>query len=166
MFRRRIALLAGVIVVAGTLIGLALGTGAQSAQAYTTFQWTDGSCFINAWNGGPAVNSYCAQAKNNDFYVGNNGSSYEIVLNNGGSESGECISDWDNSSQDARAGLNPCSGTTPWGANFTEQSCYPLPGIAFHNNHWNNWLNGGDANGDAFYLNTYNKTCYLQDNAY
>jgi hypothetical protein len=62
---------------------------------------------LNAWNGGPYVNAYTSGVANNDFLAFyNSDTGYENIEYTGnGAYSDECVSDYGNSSGDARAGL-------------------------------------------------------------
>jgi hypothetical protein len=139
---------------------------APAAVGYGS-QYFNGIGYFNAWSGGPYIKEYNSPAANNDFNVtSSDGTNFVIRLSNNGGENGYCIGDEFNQVGAAKAYLNPCGSGIPWGGYFTEQNCYPAPGFAFHNNHWNAWFSGGDSNGNQYYLNTGDRECFLQVPAY
>jgi hypothetical protein len=154
-----------VIVAAGT--GIILGS-TQAAQAGTGEQFYGGTHF-NAWSGGPDINAYGPSTANNDFTFALGSSQFEslIVSTGGGSHSGQCIADDGNQSGDARAALEPCTSSTPWGANFQVVTCSANSNqIALYNTHWQGYLAPvSTANGSAFYLNHQGQWCYTPQSA-
>jgi hypothetical protein len=124
---------------------------------------TDGYC-LNAWNGGPYVNTYTSGVANNDFLAFlNSDTGYENIEYTGnGTYSDECVSDYGNSSGDARAGLDGyCQADQiAWGANFQLESCGNGED-AFYNVHWGGWLGPASLGDDAgFYLNKPTEYCF------
>jgi hypothetical protein len=121
---------------------------------------------LNAWNDGPYVNAYAINHVNNDFYAFKNPSSgYENIEYTGpGPHQTQCVSDYGNTSGDARAGLSgQCQNSNvSWGANFQLKACdNGDAGDAFWNVHWQGWLTpNSHSNGSPFYLNSKTKTCY------
>jgi hypothetical protein len=105
---------------------------------------------------------------NNDFEAFQNTSGYENIVFTGGPSNytGQCVSDYGNSSSDARAGLDgQCqSGQIAWGANFQLKACTMAngdEGWAFKNVHWGGWLTpNSNSDGSPFYLNSATETCY------
>ena len=148
------------------VIGFGIATGQAAYAVGPAAQYcatTSGGC-MNAWNEGPAVNAYHSNVVNNNFSAYANHDGYETIQYLGpGPHVNQCISDYGNSSSDARAGLyGYCgSGQIAWGANFTVQGCGNNT-YAFKNVHWNGWLtpNSNGANGAPFYLNSATRTCY------
>src|SRR5271168_1280463 len=124
--KARILVLLGALTLA---IGLATGSG-EAAHAQTSLAlcyFTD-YC-LNAWNGGPEVNVY-GPAVQNDLFSQVTDSDGDTAFSFVGDDYNDpydydCISDYGNSSTDARAGLdgNCVEGQVAWGANFTWQSC-------------------------------------------
>jgi hypothetical protein len=125
---------------------------------------TTGTYCLNAWSGGPYVNAYQVGAANNDFIAfPNPDTGYENIEFTGSSSySDECVSDYGNSSTDARVGLTGyCeSDSIAWGANFELDSCGD-GGSAFYNVHWGGWLGPASlSSGAGFYLNKPSEYCF------
>jgi hypothetical protein len=125
---------------------------------------TTGTWCLNAWSGGPYVNTYQIGAANNSFFAFyNSDTGYEnIEFTGNGSYSFECVSDYGNSSTDARVGLSgDCQeDSIAWGANFDEDSCGD-GGEAFYNVHWGGWLGPESlSKGVGFYLNKPSEYCF------
>jgi len=132
---------------------------AEDEDQYCT---TDTYC-LNAWSGGPYVNTYQVGAANNDFIAFYNpDTGYENIEFTGNSSySDECVSDYGNSSTDARVGLTGyCQADSiAWGANFDLDSCGD-GGDAFYNVHWGGWLGPASlSKGEGFYLNKPSENC-------
>lgn len=161
--RSRILVSGAVVFLTVGLAAIAQAGPASPAYASGREQWCLGSQCLNAWGGGPAVNTYTPNAANNYFYeiityTGNRG----LQFAGGGNNSGDCIGDWNNSSTDARAGLySNCGDTQPaWGANMREVGC-SNGGEAFYDIHWNGYLGPQTTgNGVAFYLNKPTPYCF------
>jgi hypothetical protein len=154
---------AGVFLAVGLAVIAQAGPAAPAYASGSRTQFCDGSQCVNAWGGGPAVNTYTPGVSNNYFaeiitYTGNVGLQFE----GSGANSGDCVGDWNNSSTDARAGLySNCGDTQPaWGANLREVGC-SNGGVAFYDIHWNGYLGPATAgNGVAFYLNKPTPYCF------
>jgi hypothetical protein len=155
------------LAILGTF-ALAIGFGIVSGQAAYAVgpvaQYCDsGGYCMNAWNEGPYVNAYTETHVNNNFSAFANPDGYETIEYLGpGPHQHQCISDYGNSSTDARAGLSGyCdSGQISWGANFTVQGCGNNT-YAFKNLHWGGYLTpNSNSNGSPFYLNSATRTCY------
>lgn len=160
---------ARILVILGALslaIGLGIGSGEAAHAASAAHQYcVSGAYCLNAWNGGPAVNVYSTGVQNNDFYAFYNSGTgyYNIAFIGGGTYDGDCVSDYGNSSSDARAGLdgNCQLGSIAWGANFMEDDNCGAGAVGFQNVHWGGWLApAGNADGDAFYLNNGSEHCF------
>jgi len=138
---------------------------ANTASATTGVQFCDVLQCLNAWNGGPYVNTYGPRVANDFFNLTINtlpDPGYRVIQYLGpGSYHGDCISDYNNSSTDARAGLYDCSrGGYPWGSKFEVANC-PSGALAFYDIHWNGWLApAGPGNGKGFYLNNPTEHCF------
>lgn len=133
------------------------GTGTQNQYC------TNGYC-LNAWNGGPYVNAYTSGVANNNFLAFYNSYTgyYNIEYTGNGPYSDECVSDYGNSSGDARAGLTGyCQADQiAWGANFQRYSCGDGE-YAFKNVHWGGWLGPqSSSDGAGFYLNKPTQWCF------
>ena len=146
-------------------IGFGIGSGQAAFAVGPVAQYcatSSGGC-MNAWNEGPYVNAYAATHVNNNFSAFANPDGYETIEYLGpGPHIHQCISDYGDSSTDARAGLSGyCdSGDISWGANFTVQGCGNNT-YAFRNVHWNGWLTpNSNSNGSPFYLNIATRTRY------
>jgi hypothetical protein len=157
--KARIRVILGALILA---IGFGIGSGeAAHAQTIQAQYCYDNYC-LNAWGGGPYVNAYTSGVNNNNFLAFANSDGYEtIAFDGGGTYNDQCVSDYGNSSTDARAGLDGvcADGQIAWGANFTVSGCGNST-YAFKNVHWGGWLEAGSQDGDAFYLNTSTKHCY------
>jgi hypothetical protein len=119
---------------------------------------------LNGWNGGPYVNAYTSGVANNDFVAFyNSDTGYENIEYTGnGTYSDECVSDYGNSSGDARAGLDGyCEANEiAWGANFQLYNCGD-GAAAFKNVHWGGWLAPASlSDGAGFYLNDPTEHCF------
>jgi hypothetical protein len=144
--------------------GFAIGSGQAAFAVGPVAQYCDGGGYcLNAWNEGPQVNAYTETHVNNNFSAFANHDGYETIEYLGpGPYVHECISDYGNSSGDARAGLNQyCdSGQIAWGANFTVEGCGNST-YAFKNVHWGGYLTpNSNSDGSPFYLNSRTRTCY------
>jgi hypothetical protein len=129
-------------------------------------QYKNSGAFFNDWGGGAGdyLNGETAQTANNDFLEVPSSGNYVLIESTNGNHQNNCVGDYQNSQTNARAGVDSCNGTLPWGANFTRVPC-GSNGVAFKNAHWNNqWLNGGTTNGSAFYLNS-TEQCFTYFNA-
>lgn len=148
---------------------LATGFGsfltANSASASTT-EMCWGAICLNAWNGGPLVKVFSGGAANNYFepYQNPNNGYYEILFLNQTPYGHDCVGDYNNNANDAKAALySDCTaGRIAWGANFTEDTSNCGAGtMAFRNVHWGGWLGpAGLNNGDQFYLNKPSRYCF------
>jgi hypothetical protein len=142
------------------------GGGTAYAQSGSGDQFCDGTSCLNAWNGGPYVNAYTQGVIANNYFSIYYASGWLGIQFTGNSNSPydyECISDYGNSSTDARAGLNGdcAAGSIAWGAKFTAYSCDSGQGTAFKNQHWNGWLAPSHSgNGAPFYLNSSTEACF------
>ena len=162
--KARILVVCGVLVSA---IGFGSGGAAYAQSGYNQYCDSGGYC-LNGWGGGPYVNAYTMNVVNNDFEAFQNSSGYENIVFTGGPSNytGQCVSDYGNSSSDARAGLDgQCqSGQIAWGANFQLKACTMAngdEGWAFKNVHWGGWLTPtSNSDGSPFYLNSATETCY------
>lgn len=154
---------AGLFLAVGLAVIALAGPAAPAYASGSREQFCDGSQCVNAWGGGPDVNTYTPGASNNFFYeiityTGNYGLQYA----GSGANSGDCVGDWGNSSTDARAGLySNCGDTQPaWGANLREVGC-SNGGEAFYDIHWKGYLGPKTTgNGVAFYLNKPTPYCF------
>lgn len=170
----RIAACAGAFIL---IAGLPLAFVSSPVFAYETYGWCTpvgsyNAC-LNAWNGGPWVNTYDSPYTNNSYFTNVAAGSGNVELEDEGLNSydGTCIGDAYNDSGLADSTLDECptSGDAGWGTNFHEYSCYVNgnPGYEFHNNHWNGWLKPqGSSNGQEFYLNSASPYCYAYYPAY
>lgn len=191
-----------VLLAAGLASGLAVATSTGSASAAPDFthgkfgatntaidmktgqlikrvgtgnRWCYGQAQINAWGGGPWVNSYdgCPGPSNGDFTVIHLTPSTNLALKftGGGPNDGRCVGDANNDPSDARTSLNSC-GTNGvgegWGVDFTfigQGSC-PAGQYYFQNAHWSGATNGylgpvnGWVNGSHMYLNKQTALCF------
>lgn len=160
-FSRRIVSLAAAVLLT---LGLGIGSLLMANPAYASSgtQYCDGSQCLNAWNGGPAVNTFTPNVSNNDFHTtSDSDGGTALQFQGSGSFFGACIGDFGNSSTNARAGLddNCAGGTVPWGANLQASTC--PGGIEFKDIHWNGWLGPATTgNGVAFFLNKPTPYCF------
>jgi hypothetical protein len=155
------------ILGAATLaVGVVAGSGQAAYAQDPQIQYCDGGGYcLNAWNEGPYVDAYAKNHVNNNFYVRPNGAgpNATIEYTGPGGFEGMCIGDYGNTSGDARAALEPCSGSVPWGGNFMVEICDAgkFSGYSFYNTHWKGYLTpNADSNGSPFYLNSATPTCY------
>jgi hypothetical protein len=152
---------------AAVLLALGLGTvlmanpasAGNHTRAGNSTQYCYGSQCLNAWGGGPAVNTYTPNVANNDFRAINDSDNMVALQFQG---NGGCIGDYGNSSTNARAGLsgNCAGGPVPWGGNLDAFTC--PGGVEFYDVHWNGWLGPATSpgNGVAFYLNKPTPYCF------
>lgn len=163
--RRLIAGLGGLMLMSGVLLttqaGAAQASGTPRPAAVSEQQY----CYhpgryacLNAWGGGPAVNTYTGGVDNNDFNqefneISNSAGGIDLQYVGGGPNNGKCIGDLGNSSTVAKAGLVPCG--SGWGTNFSVEHNCPNNNLAFKNAHWGGYLGPVDnwTNGSPFYLN-------------
>jgi hypothetical protein len=161
--KARIFAILGALTLA---VGFGIGSGQAAYAASPQHQYCNAGYCLNAWNEGPYVNAYTVNHVNNDFYAFKNPSSgYENIEYTGpGPRQGQCVSDYGNSSGDARAGISgQCQNSNvSWGANFELVACNNGDsGWAFRNVHWNGWLTpNSHSDGSPFYLNSQTETCY------
>ena len=155
------------VTVAGVSLTVGLAVIAQAGPAAPAYassrtQYCAGTQCLNAWNGGPAVNTFTPNVSNNDFQAINDSDNQTALQFQGsGSFFGACIGDYGNSSTDARAGLddNCAGGVVPWGGNLQASTC--PGGIEFKDLHWNGYLGPATTgNGVAFYLNKPTPYCF------
>jgi hypothetical protein len=164
---------ARILVIIGTLtlaigfgIGIGIGSG-EAAHAQETALCWNSSC-LNAWNAGPEVNVYTTGFGDDQFSIITDTAGYAAVFfSGGGTYNDECVSDYGNSSTDARAGLDgDCEiSEIAWGANFTTQGCTANgnQGYELKDVHWNGWLApASQSDGAAFYLNNSTPHCFVQ----
>jgi hypothetical protein len=158
---------ARILAACGALIsavGFGVGSGGPAYAQSGYNQYCNNGYCLNGWGGGPYVNAYTINVVNNNFEAFQNSSGYENIVYTGPGDTGQCISDYGNSSSDARAGLGgQCqSGQIDWGANFQLKACSDGgSGWAFKNVHWGGWLTpNSDSDGSPFYLNSATETCY------
>lgn len=171
--RRRILSALGTLAA---LVGLGLFVASPAfASGGIGNEWNDytsSNHFLNAWSEGPYVNVYTSDALNDDFQLSSISGNTVMVFspNDGSLYDGACISDYNNNSGSARAGLVACgSGGIPWGAIFSTVTCNDngSPGYAFYDDHWKGWLGpAGNSNGSAFYLNQATASCFAQLDPY
>lgn len=158
-------------ILGAVILALGFGfTGEGTAYAQTgsgdQFCANSNTSCLNAWNGGPYVNAYQQGVIANNYFTIYYGSGWIGLQFTGNSNSPydyECISDYGNSSTDARAGLygDCAAGSIAWGAKFTAYSCDNGQGTAFKNQHWNGWLApSASGNGAPFYLNSATQACF------
>jgi hypothetical protein len=164
--RRLIAGLGGLVLTSGVLLTSQAGAQASSnprpaaAAAAQQFCYYSGrfAC-LNAWGGGPAVNTYTGGIDRNDTHqnfniIPNTAGGVDLQYTGAGPNNGKCIGDLGNSSTVAKAGLVPCF--TGWGTNFKiQQTCSDPSLYTFANAHWKGFLGPVDnwVNGSPFYLN-------------
>jgi hypothetical protein len=149
-----VAALIAVFVVVG--VSVKTFSHAASGGYGHTFCGGNGAGCLNAWNGGPWVNSYGnAHVGNDDFYSVNltDGASTYIMDSGANAWSGNCIGDAYNKSGDSQASLDPCPGSSKgagWGTSFQVVRGKKCTGntVAFLNKRWNDFL--GPANGIGF----------------
>ena len=96
-------------------IGFGIGSGQAAYAVGPVAQYCDyGGYCMNAWNEGPYVNAYHTNVVNNDFSAFANPDGYETIEYLGpGPYQHQCISDYGNSSTDARAGLRAIRSALP-----------------------------------------------------
>lgn len=156
------------LAVGGALISamaLGIGSGGTAYAQDGPSQYCSSGYCLNGWNGGPYVNAYTMNQANDDFQVMANPGApqYVNIVFDGFGDTGQCVSDYGNSSTDARAGLyGQCQrGQIAWGANFQLIACNNGETWAFKNVHWGGWLTpNSHSDGSPFYLNSATKTCY------
>lgn len=164
--RRLVAGLGGLVLTSGVLFTAQAGAAQASShprpaaisEAQYCYHSNGKQACLNAWSGGPAVNTYTGGVDNNDFnqefhLMPNSAGGTDIQYVGGGKYSGLCIGDLGNSSTVAKAGLVPCS--TGWGTNFKAELNCGTGDYTFFNAHWQGYL-GPVANwtsGSPFYLN-------------
>jgi hypothetical protein len=165
---------ARILVIVGTLIlvigsGIGIGSGgaafAQSGQDQWCWEENELDMMCLSTNGDSVVVGSPGSASNIFFVTENSETGFiNMVYQGVGAASNECVSDYGNSSTDARAGLNGycLSGEIAWGANFELYNCGPDDsGFAFKNVHWGGWLAPASENdGAAFYLNSSTEQCF------
>jgi hypothetical protein len=162
MSKRILVLLSSVLLCIGTV--LSIGIPAAQAQSGDTFE--TGGIYINAWNGGPEVNSYDGSTTYDDFTIINN--SYrnfdvQIVDTDGGPYDGWCIGDYGDNPSNPDTGLVGGCDTagTGWGSLFEAYECGNTGELGFWNIHWGGWLDPSSAsNGQPFILNDGFEDCY------
>lgn len=133
---------------AAPAIAQAAGNGDQDYAVVGTLDF-----YVNATGGGPAVEVYTQQSRNNDFTVERYNAYYQLAFtpNTGNGYDGDCISDYGNSEGSARAGLVVCQpNDVGWGANFVRQTC--SGGFEWQNVHWGGYLDYNNDN-NYWYLN-------------
>jgi hypothetical protein len=161
-FARRIVGPAAVLLTLGLgpLLMANPAYAGNGTQAGNSLQWclSSNQC-INAWFGGPQVNTYTPNVANNDFRAINDADNMTALQFQG---NGECIGDYGNSSTNARAGLNNncAGGTVAWGTNLQASTC--PGGVEFYDLHWKGYLGPAttSGNGVAFYLNKPTPYCF------
>lgn len=157
---------------------VALRTSGVSASRIATMSYGAQFCYynggyacLNAWGGGPWVNTYTGGPDgadtNADFGTININGILEIEYTGGGAWNGECIGDAYNRSGYADTSLDSCgnvnNGGAGWGTSFTEgNSGCPTGKDWFYNNHWGGYLGppNGWINGSHFYLNNTARICF------
>lgn len=163
--RRLIAGLGGLVLTSGVLLTSQAGAQASSgprpaAAAAQQYCYHNGTfACLNAWGGGPAVNTYTGGIDRNDTnqnfsMIPNSAGGVDLQFTGAGPNNGKCIGDLGNSSTVAKAGLVPCF--TGWGTNFTiQQTCSDPTLYTFRNVHWSGYLGpvANWVNGSPFYLN-------------
>ena len=138
-------------------------------------RWCYGQAQINAWGGGPWVNSYagCPGPSNGDFTVIRLTPSTNLALKftGGGPWDGKCVGDAYNDPSDARTSLDSC-GTNGvgegWGVDFifVGQGNCPAGQYYFQNAHWTGATPGylgpvnGWVSGSHMYLNKQTALCF------
>jgi len=172
--------LAALITAVLTCVSVVVGIGLTATAAYAQQTEICGTApgyvpsfpCLNAWNGGPDLNTYTPGASDEDFQlevVDRSGVYYDQIEY---LPYDTCVGDGDGgSSTDARAVMtDACNGANGYGGSYgtlfllEDDSC-PL-GYKFFNVHWGGLLSysgvpeGGD--GDAFYLNTALSYCMGQ----
>lgn len=158
MKARMLVILGALIMAAGFVSG---SGGAAYAQGGDHQYCFDNYC-LNDWNEGLYVNAYTPSSANNNFTLIQNGQYWNISYAGPGQYADLCVSDYGNSSTDARAGLDGnCSlGNIAWGANFTKSTCMGN-GVEFWNVHWGGYLAPASlSDGSAFYLNSSTQACF------
>lgn len=151
-------ILAGALILGGSAAFMATSAPAQASGMSQYCDQIIGGYCLNAWNGGPLIKAYTSGVLNNNFNVNLNGNTTTIEYMNAGG--GLFIGDYNNSSTDAKAGLD---GPAGWGTYYNAYPCgSDGAGLAFHNNHWNAWLSSSDSDGSQFYLNTGTAECFYR----
>ena len=163
--RRLIAGLGGLMLTSGALLASHAGAQASSnprpaATAAQQYCYYNGrfAC-LNAWGGGPAVNTYTGGIDRNDTnqnfnIIDNTAGGKDLQFTGAGPNHNKCIGDLGNDPNVARAGLVPCF--TGWGTNFhIQQNCNDHTLYTFVNAHWGGSLGpvANWTNGSPFYLN-------------
>jgi hypothetical protein len=138
-------------------------------------RWCYGQAQINAWSGGPWVNSYngCPGPSNGDFTTIRLSPSTNLALEftGGGAWAGRCVGDANNDPNDARTSLDSCGSNgvgEGWGVDFTfvGQGTCPSGQYYFRNAHWtgatSGYLGPDDhwVNGSHMYLNKQIALCF------
>jgi hypothetical protein len=146
-----------------TIGGFALATPAHAVSGNEWYS-PDLGGYINEWSGGVFIKlcTICTAGDSHNYFTLESGSGghYTLRFTGGGVHNGDCISDYNNNSGDARAALYTCTGGIPWGANFNIASCNQQQGYTFYDVHWGGYLAGYPNNGDQFYLNTNQPYCW------
>jgi hypothetical protein len=157
MRNRIAAIVAAATLTLGAVTMTALPAFASTGSGNQYMDEAYGS-YANAWGSGPLIKSELSPTDYNDFTVETNADGDKSLVSTPGSGSpydGDCVSDDGNSSTDAKAALNGCSGSVPWGGNLTVvTSICPSGYEAFYDGHWSGYLGvGSEPNGSQFYLN-------------
>jgi len=133
----------------------AKGVSHAAAGYGHTFCGGNGAGCLNAWNGGPWVNSYGnAHVGNDDFYSVSlsNGASTYIMDSGVNVWGGKCIGDAYNQSGNPLASLDSCPGSSQgagWGTIFKVVRGQYCTGntVGFLNRRWNDFLAPADGVG-------------------
>ena len=120
---------------------------------------------VNAWGGGPWVDTYTGGPEGNDtnqlFTVISTASGVGLSWTGG---NGECVGDAYNNSGYADTSLDPCG--SGWGTNFTtgNSGCKDSSDTWFYNTHWHGYLGppSGWTNGSHFYLDKPGPYCFSE----
>jgi len=171
LFKKAYRLPSPIIVSCCAMLGLGLTTIPSTALAQSQTEFcAEGSAgtplfpCLNAWGGGPEVQTETPGTSNEDFTI--------QVVDKGGVgyreieylPTGSCVGDIGNSSSDARAGMDdPCGNPNTgagagWGTLFTLQQSYCGQGYVWSNVHWGGFLNYSNypqqSDDLAYYLNS------------
>lgn len=170
--------LAALITAVLTCVGVVVGSGLTSTAAYAQQSEVCATSYtaylavfpcLNAWGGGPDLNTYTPGASHEDFQL-------ETVVRNGVAYTqieylpySTCVGDGDGGSNtDARAVMtDACNGANGYGGSYGTLFLLETNGCQYgwklYNVHWDGLLSysgwPNEADGDAFYLNTGGSFC-------
>lgn len=140
------------------ILGGGAAIAAQPAGATGSLSIDYNGAYANApYSGTPLVATYHGYTSRDNFVIVGVGSAETLISNNGGTDTGCYVGDYQNSQTSARLGLT-CN-TVPWGADIEFQTC-ATGGSAIWDPHWSGWWVPGSANGDSWYANSATAYCF------